>query len=239
MKIITWNCQGKFRTKSAAIAEHKPDVAVIQECECPERLEKEPSFIKPTSYQWIGEIAYKGLCVMSYTGLEFALHETFNPSIEYCLPLRVKGHKSFNIIAVWTMNHRDKNTSYIGQVYRAVGYYQNFIKNADTVIVGDFNSNKIWDKERSIGNHTDVVNKLAALGMASIYHEVYREEHGSETRPTFYMNRKSEKYKQYHIDYCFVPTSWLKVKPKCEVGHYEVWSNMSDHSPLIADFDEY
>jgi len=69
MKIITWNCQGKFRSKSTAIAALKPDIAVIQECECPERLEKEHSFIKPTSYQWIGEIAYKGLCVMSYTGL--------------------------------------------------------------------------------------------------------------------------------------------------------------------------
>lgn len=37
MKIVTWNCQGAFRRKAAPIAQFRPDLAVIQECEAPVR----------------------------------------------------------------------------------------------------------------------------------------------------------------------------------------------------------
>lgn len=36
MRLITWNCQGAFRNKASVILKHKPDILVIQECECAE-----------------------------------------------------------------------------------------------------------------------------------------------------------------------------------------------------------
>ena len=103
------------------------------------------------------------------------------------------------------MPHSDRQQSYIGQVYKAVGKYQNFISQADTVILGDLNSNQIFDKKFRIGNHTTVVNLLAEMGLVSAYHDYYREAHGSETRPTFYLYRHQAK--PLHLDYIFIPKS--------------------------------
>lgn len=38
MRIVTWNCQGGFHRKAAAIEMFRPDLVIIQECECPDRL---------------------------------------------------------------------------------------------------------------------------------------------------------------------------------------------------------
>lgn len=234
LKFVSWNCQGAYRRKSDAIAAYMPDIAVIQECESPERLLVEIKFTKPTTFSWFGELKYKGLCIMSYTGYEFELHEAYDPSIEYCMPLKVKGHKNFNLIAVWTQNHQDKNTSYIGQVYKAIDFYKDFILEDDTVIIGDFNSNQIWDNERSIGNHSDVVNGLKSLDLVSIYHEMQNEDHGLESQPTFYMYRKVDK--PFHIDYCFAPKSWASRLKRFEVGSFDKWCKLSDHCPITAEF---
>lgn len=152
--------------------------------------------------------------------------------IVYCIPLRVRG-SSFNLIAVWTQNHADKSISYIGQAYKAINHYKAFIASADTILIGDFNSNQIWDKMRSIGNHSDVVNSLKEMGIVSLYHELKNEKHGSETQSTFYMYRKPEK--PFHIDYCFAPESWVFMVEKFEIGEYCKWSHMSDHSPLFVE----
>lgn len=38
MRLVTWNCQGGLHRKIAAIEALEPDLAIIQECECPDRL---------------------------------------------------------------------------------------------------------------------------------------------------------------------------------------------------------
>ena len=40
MKIISWNCNGKFREKFSAILEEDADIYVIQECENPADITK-------------------------------------------------------------------------------------------------------------------------------------------------------------------------------------------------------
>jgi hypothetical protein len=72
MRIVTWNCQGAFRKKAEEIARFRPDFAIIQECERPERLLFPPHLPQPTGQAWFGERATQGLCVLSYTGLRFS-----------------------------------------------------------------------------------------------------------------------------------------------------------------------
>jgi exodeoxyribonuclease-3 len=47
MKLLTWNCAGAFSKKTGQLAEFNPDLAVIEECERPEKL---ISFLKISIY---------------------------------------------------------------------------------------------------------------------------------------------------------------------------------------------
>jgi len=236
MKLIAWNCQGAFRKKAKYIADYKPDIAIISECEHPDRLHFENDTEPPTSYLWFGDNQVKGIGIFSYSGANFELYEGYDPSIRYCIPIRVFGRWNFNLIAIWAMNHADRRLSYIGQIYSAVEKYADFIKPDETVLLGDWNSNKQWDDFARHGNHSQVVAKLAAKGITSVYHAYFQEPFGEETIDTFYLYRK--RGKGYHMDYCFVPETWLERLKVCSVGSFDDWSSFSDHSPIFAEFRE-
>ena len=234
MKIITWNCQGAYRKKAHLIAETKPDIAIIQECEPLEKLSFKPDCPPPFSSYWFGD-SKKGIGVFSYTNYDFQLSQIYDPRIRHCIPLRVSGKHSFNMIATWAMNHPDKQFSYIGQIYLAINQYRSFIQETDTIITGDFNSNVIWDRSAKPRNMGAVIRELEMGNMTSVYHHYFQEKYGRESKNTLFMYRKKEK--GYHIDYCFVPKSWLPNLQYVEVGTYEQWTTVSDHSPLIVEFE--
>ena len=235
MRIVTWNCQGAFRRKAEYIARFAPDIAVIQECECPERLDFPIHIPPPTSVLWFGERLAKGIGILSYTDLCFSLYEDYDSTIKYCVPLQVTGASiTLNLLAVWAMNHKDPKLSYIGQVSQAITRYSKFIAKQETVIVGDFNSNKQWDRKPGVGNHSWVVATLAQQGLVSVYHQWSGEAQGGESVKTLYMYRRQEKV--YHIDYCFVPQTWVKRLQSFSVGSYEQWIRWSDHMPLLVEF---
>ncbi len=233
MKIVTWNCQGAFRKKAVPIALYMPDVAVIQESEHPEKLHFTNGISRPTAHLWFGDDPSKGIGIFSYTDAEFEVYGGYDPSIRHCIPIRVNGRFSLNLIAVWAMNHEDRRLSYIGQVQRAIEAYREFIKQRDTFLVGDFNSNKRWDTPR-VGNHSKVVANLVDAQIVSVYHAHFKEQQGEETQSTLYMQRKRDK--GYHVDYCFAPKAWVRRLKSFSVGSYTEWSELSDHSPLFAEF---
>jgi endonuclease/exonuclease/phosphatase family metal-dependent hydrolase len=70
----------------------------------------------------------------------------------------------------------------------------------------------------------------------SAYHAFYREDHGRETRPTYYFQWKLQR--PYHIDYCFIPATWAKHVRRVEIGEYEEWKKHSDHRPLLIEVTE-
>lgn len=235
MKIITWNCQGSFRTKSSEIQKISPDLAVIQECESPQKLLSSKSFSLPPHHLWVGDNPHKGLAVFSYTNLTFEIFEGYDDTIKYCLPVRVSGGARFNLIAVWAMPHTDREQSYIGRVYQAVHRYLDFIRERETVLTGDWNSNKIFDSNRRIANHSSVVAMLEQEKIVSVYHDFLGQSQGEEKQPTFYLFRREER--SFHIDYCFLPQKWMPAVKTFQVGQYSDWKPFSDHCPLFIELD--
>jgi exonuclease III len=237
MRLISWNCQGAFRKKADLIIAHQPDILVIQECEHPDKyLFNSSDQPKPNSLFWHGDNKHKGICIISFNDYKFELMPNFNPEFRYILPFLVTGHgHRFNLFAIWAMfNKENYEARYIAQVWLAINFYEKLLGD-DTILICDFNSNKIWDYKARVGDHSDVVNKLAENGIQSIYHKYFEIDQGKEKHPTFFLQRNSNK--PYHIDYCFASTDMLDKVQNIQIGTYENWSSYSDHTPMTIDFD--
>lgn len=237
MKIITWNCQGAFRKKIDYILELEPDILLIQECENIEKIMLKEKVPKIKEIAWHSDDNKKGLGIFSKPYFNFELLSNHESEFRYIIPYKVTGKElTFNLFAIWAMiNSKDRSASYIGQIWHAINSYNSLLNENSTILIGDFNSNKIWDNKVRIGNHTDVVNKLTEKRIFSVYHNHFNMEHGKEIHPTFYMYRKKEI--PYHIDYCFASEDLLKKVKDVEIGDYEKWSTLSDHCPLCITFD--
>jgi len=216
-----------FRNKLDLIKEFNPDIVVVPECET---LGSQTS-----KYLWFGENMNKGLGIFSYSDYEIELNPNYNPNFRYVIPIIINGQITFNLLAVWAMNDSvDVSKRYIGQVWLAINYYKELLKEP-LIIIGDFNWNKLWDEKPSFplyGNLTDVINILDDNEIKSAYHSFYGDEFGKETKPTLFMHHN--KNKPYHVDYCFASTHF-KLE-NVEIGEFANWAKKSDHMPLMITF---
>jgi exodeoxyribonuclease III len=236
MKLISWNCQGAFRKKACIVLALRPDILVIQECEHPDKLKFAGGTPKPTDHYWYSDGGKKGIGLFSYSVYRFELLTNFNPEFRFVIPFRVTGQgRTFTFFAIWAMNNKERREArYIGQIWFAINYYRDLLGDS-TILIGDFNSNMIWDYKDRVGSHSDVVNQLAHKGIYSVYHKHFAVDQGTEKHPTFFLQRNRNK--PYHIDYCFTSTDILGSLTKVEIGEYDNWTMHSDHSPLIVEFD--
>ena len=225
-----------FRKKAAFILQYDPDIVIVPECENPERLLFADDIKVPNDMVWFGENQNKGLGVFSYSHYRFKLLECHNTSFKNILPIAVTGGKTdFLLFAIWANNPADKEGAYVTQIWKAIHYYDQLLSGSKTILIGDFNSNTIWDKPRREGNHSTVVKKLESKNIFSTYHVFYQQEQGKEKHPTLYMYRHEDK--PYHIDYCFASADFMNTLENVEVGNYPDWTKHSDHKPLIVTFD--
>ena len=102
--------------------------------------------------------------------------------------------------------------------------------NKNTIIIGDFNSNSIWDSNHDKRNHSAVVSQLKEIGLVSAYHIENEEKQGKETQNTFFLYRHPDK--SYHIDYAFVDKDRIK---SFEIPKSDIWLKYSDHKPIILE----
>ena len=101
------------------------------------------------------------------------------------------------------------------------------------VAAGDFNiSQCVVDQKHKAPQFLEGMRDK--LGLVSAYHHSTREAHGEETRATYYHLRKESD--PFHIDYCFLPETWMDRLTGVEVGTFEEWPE-SDHRPLTVDID--
>ena len=236
MRLITWNCQGAFRKKADFILPLQPDILVVQECEHPDKLVFSSTTLQPNDFLWFGDNKNKGLGIFSYSDFKFQLLDRHNADIKIILPISVSGGQfNFTLFAIWANNHNDPDGQYIEQVWKAVKHYDQLLNNELIILTGDFNSNKIWDKQHRTANHSTVVDKLADKNIYSVYHKYSTQGQGKESHPTFFLQRNKDKH--YHIDYCFVSEDLYDIVQNIEIGTYENWITHSDHAPLVINFD--
>lgn len=220
-----------FRKKLDVLSQFQADILVISECEKPE-----DNFWDTNKLVWIGDNVRKGLCVFVKGETTIELLSEFNKDLKYILPVKIViDSTEIILLGIWANNKEDKEGRYIEQVYKAINYYQSIIANENVILVGDFNSNKIWDKLHKKGNHSDVVKSLETFGIKSAYHKFNNEEFGNETQPSLFMYRKQDK--PYHIDYCFLSNSLMNGLEIFKIGSFNDWSEYSDHVPLIVDIN--
>ncbi|WP_414673365.1 MULTISPECIES: endonuclease/exonuclease/phosphatase family protein [unclassified Methylophaga] len=122
----------------------------------------------------------------------------------------------------------------MGQFWKFLQIHRKDINKPKTLIIGDFNSNSIWDKPDRWWNHSDVVTELESIGISSVYHHISGEQQGLETNPTFYLHRSLKR--PYHIDYIFASNDLL-YRCALELSNHTDWLAVSDHLPLTVLFE--
>ena len=224
-----------FRKKAEFLLAYRPDIVVIPECEHPDKLLFPVGTPKPTTSLWFGKNQNKGLGIFSYSGYRFKVLDIYNEDLQTIVPISVTaGRSKFNLIAIWANNPDDKDGQYVEQVWKALQQYDTLLTNKKTILIGDFNSNTIWDRKHRESNHSNVVKLLEGKKIFSTYHVHHNQQQGTEQHPTLYLYRHKDK--PYHIDYCFVSEDMVKRLQSVEIGDYEFWSKHSDHVPVIVTF---
>ncbi len=232
MNIISWNCNMAFRNKCEKVLKLKPDLLVIQECENQEKLKNALDNMDYNDILWHGQNPHKGVAAISFNDVKLSLKSGYSEEFQYIIPLELKSKKRLlNLFHIWAMPHiTNRKKDYIGQIWGALNYFSEFLKE-DSIWIGDFNSNAIWDKKKRIGNHTDVVNRLEEYKIRSLYHQQTREMQGQELEPTLYLLKKM--HKPYHMDFCFLSDNLINENTKISIGDYDDWISLSDHMPIF------
>jgi exonuclease III len=249
MKIVSWNCNGGLRNKLKEIDTLNADVLVVQECEDPQ-FYKEYKEWAGRYYIWKGRSKNKGLGIFpkrgariqtlpwtgqfSISGLS-SIHKSISwttSELKEFIPLTING--ALTVLAVWTKGSRDDVFGYIGQLWKYIQIHRAELSGPGTIVIGDFNSNSIWDRKDRWWSHSGVVAELAELGLRSLYHEKRAETQGAELEPTFFLQRDINK--PYHIDYSFI-SSELLACAELTLGRPTDWLSLSDHMPLAVEID--
>lgn len=231
LRIVTWNCNGALRKKWHRLATLKADVYAVQECEDPCQTKDAAYTAWGTNHLWTGANKNKGLGVFAASELPLQAVPMDLAPLELFLPCIVGG--DWPLLATWTKQANSPNFGYIGQLWKFLQAHKSFLANPRAMLIGDLNSNTIWDEWDRWWNHSDVVRELSELGLESCYHRHFSETQGKETQPTFFLHRNP--LKPYHIDYGFTGPQW--AVQQVEVGAAADWLAESDHLPVVFDLE--
>ena len=231
MKIISWNCNGKFSSKFSAILEEDADIYVIQECENPLVIDLPEYKDFSPNYFWVGENQYYGLGIFAKDNIKLELVDLDDKGLRYFIPVRV--NDDFNLLGIWTnpdmegnkVIHYPKEITKYYEKHKGSGFFNEYM-----VMCGDFNCDVRLVNKTHGKNVYEMMDKLSEVGLVDVYHYLNDETQGEETKSTFFMNRNLSK--PFHLDHVFASQDTVK---NLKIPDPEYWMKLSDHVPIIFE----
>jgi hypothetical protein len=214
-----------YASKQGDLLALQPDVALLQECS-----EKHLQASGAPFSHWIGSNPHKGFGILGFGHHSYTLSPLYTSAYPWFLPLHIDDDY-LTLLGVWA-HIKERQERYVRVTHQAIDYYRPLLSQGRSIVIGDFNSNSIWDASFRGRSHSDLVAKLAHLQLHSVYHAQTHEAQGKETVPTFYLYRHADK--GYHLDYAFVSHSLL-AHTRLTIPEQDQWLQRSDHIPLILD----
>jgi endonuclease/exonuclease/phosphatase family metal-dependent hydrolase len=140
------------------------------------------------------------------------------------------GPVSFAALGIWSQGPK-----YVDDVMRTLKSHAGLLRAGPAVVMGDLNSGTDLNIKRSPSKgHSRIVDTLNDLGLVSAYHAFHNVHHGNERHPTYRHQFKTSK--PWHIDFCFVPATWVGSLVSVEAIDRKDWPmRRSDHLPLMVD----
>jgi exonuclease III len=228
--VVTWNCAGALHKKLKEVASLNAEVLVVQECSKADIELLRLVGLNPLC--WTGKNPKKGLALAAKTDYTFRAYAV--PDIEWAIHAEMKGKRNLGVIAAWACAIPHRSERYIRQIHKLLDSQAMDSLPKTSIVLGDFNSNTIWDTKHQDRSHSHAVEKFKQLGYISAYHEFVGESQGEESTPTFYLYRKRER--PYHIDYAFISKEMHKRLLRVEIGKPSTWLKCSDHMPVTYEF---
>ena len=228
MRIVVWNINMAAHKKIPQLRYLNPDLAILPECAAPEVIASKCPDFAFTDAQWQERSRHKGLGVFSFGDLRLTRSSGFDTRFEVFLPIEVVGRQRFHLLAVWALNFRTRSGCTMPDALR---HYREFLSATDAVVAGDFNNSIFWDRPGKPTNFAHVEETLKGWGLSSAYHAATGEAFAQERTPTLWFLKRP--LHGYHIDYCFVPQTWLTRPVSVWIGRAEQWLSYSDHAPLV------
>jgi exonuclease III len=228
VRVVTWNIAGAFWRKAAVIDSLDADIAIIQECRYADLSAHRGS---SGDFAWIGAENGSGLAVIAGDGWTMSGSEPACAD-HFFLPTTLsRGMLKFSVLGVWVKPAED----YLAPTMRAIEAASMFAAHGAAIMAGDFNANAVWDRRGRSRTFGKVVERLAAAGLSSAWHQFTGEQHGLESAPTFHLYRAEAK--AYHIDYLFLRKASVWEIASVRIGRFEHWirSGLSDHLPVVLD----
>jgi len=226
MRIVSWNCNMGFEKKRDVLMSLKPDIAVLQECSAKDIAHTDAPF-----KHWVGSNTHKGMAIIGFASYTYTIDSSYTQEWPWFLPVRVED-LPLHILGLWACV-KDQGLRYVRVTHQAIDHYARFLSVPHMIVIGDFNSNTIWDKLHREHSHSQLVEKLGSFRLVSAYHTLRGEIQGQEITPTQFMYRNLAK--SYHMDYAFVSPA---ISRSCEllIGEPSEWLHKSDHMPLILTY---
>lgn len=220
IKIVSWNCNGKFREKFKEIIDEDADIYVIQECENPaESKDEDYREFAGDNYFWTGNLHYKGLGIFAKEDIKIEKLE-YEGEFEHFILVKV--NDSFNLLGLWAM------PKYVEMIHDFFDANENLF-DENLVMCGDFNSNTVFNNHHpKAKNHTELNNKLESKNLISVYHDLTSDEQGEEKSKTFYQARHLNN--PFYLDFVYAGEN--VVKEFAILDHYK-WITLSDHLPVV------
>jgi hypothetical protein len=221
MRIVTWHCSMAFHKKRHLLDALLPDVAIVQEVSKKDIEGGDYPFAA-----WVGSNPRKGIGVIGYRPANYRMTEPSDPALPWPIPFSIDG---LNVVALWA-HQLTTNLRYVRVTHEIADRHAGFLGSDRGLIIGDFNSNTVWDSHHPGRNHSMLVDKLGGLGLDSVFHRQERVAHGGEQVKTYFHQWNAQA--GHHIDYAFLSSS---VDAKVAIGEPDVWLPHSDHMPLILE----